>query len=55
MIGTVIYRTFDVTLSAISRRYLTLVGSLFLLVILVLPDGITSIVKRIGRRGKKHE
>lgn len=55
MIGTVIYRTFDVTLSAISRRYLTLVGSLFLLVILVLPDGITSIAKRIGRRGKKHE
>ena len=54
MIGTVIYRTFDVMLSGLTRRYLTLVGLLFLTVIMVLPDGITSIAKRL-RRGKKHE
>lgn len=54
MIGTVIYRTFDVMLSGLTRRYLTLVGLLFLTVIMVLPDGITSIAKRF-RRGKKHE
>lgn len=53
MIGTVIYRTIDIMLSGLTRRYLTLVGLLFLTVILVLPDGITSIFKRIGR-GKKH-
>lgn len=54
MIGTVIYRTLDVMLSGLTRRYLTLVGLLFLTVILVLPEGITSIVKRLGR-GKKHD
>lgn len=54
MIGTVIYRTFDIMLSGLTRRYLTLVGLLFLTVIMVLPDGITSIAKRIGR-WKKHE
>ncbi len=54
MIGTIIYRTFDIMLSGLTRRYLTLVGLLFLTVIMVLPDGITSIIKRLGR-GKKHD
>ena len=54
MTGTVIYRTFDVMLSGLTRRYLALVGLLFLTVIMVLPDGITSIAKRF-KRGKKHE
>lgn len=54
MIGTVIYRTFDVMLSGLTRRYLTLVGLLFLTVVMILPDGITSIAKRF-RRGKRHE
>lgn len=54
MIGTVIYRTCDLLLSSITRRYLLFVGLMFLLIMLLLPDGLTSIIKKIGR-GKKDE
>lgn len=54
MIGTIIYRTCDLLLSSLTRRYLMFVGIMFLLVMLLLPDGLTSIIKRIGR-GKKND
>jgi branched-chain amino acid transport system permease protein len=47
MIGTVINRTLEMTLSGLVKRYAILVGTMFLLVILVIPDGLTSIFARI--------
>lgn len=51
IIGTVIYLTLNLTLSGFISRYLILIGLLFLLVILFLPNGLISVLEsnRIGR------
>ncbi|MDR2158607.1 MAG: hypothetical protein LBP23_00910, partial [Treponema sp.] len=52
MLGTVINRTLEMTLSGLIKRYAILVGTMFLLVILIIPNGLTSILDRIKTRGK---
>ncbi len=60
IIGTVINRTLELTLGGLTRRYATIVGVLFLAIILAMPEGLISIVKRLlyknmGKGGKRDE
>ncbi len=52
VLGTVINRTLELTLSGITKRYALVTGLLFLTVILVIPDGLTSVFERF-KRGRK--
>lgn len=47
VIGTVINRTMELTLGGLTRRYSTVVGLLFLTIIIVMPDGLISVLKKI--------
>lgn len=50
MLGTVINRTLEMTLSGLIKRYAILVGTMFLLVILIIPNGLTSLLGRFKRK-----
>jgi len=48
ILGTVINRTLEMTLSGLIKRYAILTGVLFLMVILFIPNGLTSIINTSG-------
>jgi branched-chain amino acid transport system permease protein len=50
ILGTVINRTLEMTLSGLIKRYAILVGSMFLLVVLAIPNGLTSIFSNIIKK-----
>ncbi len=53
IVGTVINRTLELTLGSLTRRYATIVGALFLAIILLMPEGLISIVRKLayGKNG----
>ncbi len=54
IVGTVINRTLELTLGSLTRRYATIVGALFLAIILLMPEGLISIAKKLvyGKDGR---
>ena len=57
MLGTVINRMLELTLGGITQRYATITGCLFLLIILAIPNGLTSVFKKmfehLHRKGER--
>ena len=47
ILGTVINRTLELTLGGLTRRYATIVGLLFLTIILTMPEGLISVIKKL--------
>lgn len=53
IIGTGIIKIVEIVLSRITQRYLLIIGVMFLIVILVAPNGIMSIAERISKFGTR--
>ena len=55
MLGTVINRMLELVLGGMVQRYATITGCLFLLIILVIPNGLTSVFKKLLDRLQRKE
>jgi len=53
IIGTGVIKTVEIVLSWLTQRYLLIIGAMFLIVILLAPNGIMGIAERISKFGNK--